>query len=144
MVNTKVNLSAPVKNFSKQPFTSKAVASVNKYGKASQKSSVVMSSSSAALTSDSFGMMSPPVPQAPGILDQLFGPGSTDGASSGQDSVWDRITDPSGTKKEEAERVRAKKVNELFGGGKTAISTLDRSKETENILKNKPQMGFNA
>lgn len=99
-----------------------------------------MSSSSAALTSDALGMMNPPVPQAPGIFDQLFGPnsGPKDGASSGQDSVWDRITDPSGTKKEEAERERAKKVNELFGGGKTAISTLDRSKETENILKNKP------
>ena len=105
-----------------------------------------MSSSSAALTSDALGMMNPPVPQAPGIFDQLFGPnsGPKDGASTGQDSVWDRITDPSGTKKEEAERERAKKVNELFGGGKTAISTLDRSKETENILKNKPQMGFNA
>lgn len=114
-------------------------------GKSYMPSKVTMSSTAAYVTGGdmSYPMMSPPA-QAPGILDGLL-PGK-DAAGAGTqaqpESIWDKMQDPLGKKKEAQEKKRQEKIKELYGGSKTAISTLDQQSEIENVLNNKPNLGF--
>lgn len=62
-------------------------------------------------------------------MDKLF-PKEQDG-----DSFIDKVKDPFGKKKEEAERARKKKIAELYGGG----TAFERVSDLESLTNNAPE-----
>ena len=59
----------------------------------------------------------------PGILDNLFPP-----TAQGEDSLWDKVTDPFGKQKEEKRKEQKKKIDELYGKGTASSVVMDEAK----------------
>ena len=76
------------------------------------------------------GTAAPPQQGLGGIFDKLF-PQGQEG-----ETMLDKMRDPLGKDKAEKERVRKEKINELYGGGKTAFKEVSA---LESIAQNAPE-----
>jgi hypothetical protein len=69
----------------------------------------------------------------PGIFDNLFPP-----QAQGEDSIWDKVTDPFGKQKEEKRKEQKKKIDELYGKGTASTVVMDDAKQVEILIQNDP------